>query len=61
MKNKIGIFIDTFKISGGAYQELSYFIRSLQKYNKTHNLEFVIIKNSKDIEIKKRLEKIGNL
>ena len=24
MKNKIGIFIDTFKISGGAYQELSY-------------------------------------
>ena len=44
MKNKIGIFIDTFKISGGAYQELSYFIRSLQKYNKTHNLEFVILK-----------------
>ncbi len=58
MKNKIGIFIDTFKISGGAYQELSYFIRSLQKYNKHQDLEFVIIKTSGNIEVKKDWEKL---
>ena len=49
MTKKIAIFIDTEKFSGGAYHELMFFVKSFKKFNKKHNLEFVIIRTDKNI------------
>ena len=46
-KKNIGIFIDTEKNSGGAFQALSSFIKSLEEYNRDYDLSFIIICNSK--------------
>ena len=46
---KIGIFIDSRKKSGGAYQELLYNIHNIKKYNK-ENFKFSLICASKKYE-----------
>ena len=46
-KKNIGIFVDSQKISGGAFQELSSFIKSVEEYNKHFKLNFIIICTSK--------------
>ena len=55
-EKKIGIWIDSRKESGGAYQELLYTIDNIKKNNKNKNkFKFVIICTSKNLGI--RLEK----
>jgi len=55
-EKKIGIWIDSRKESGGAYQELLYTIDNIKKNNKNKNkFKFVIICTSKNLDI--RLEK----
>ena len=54
---KIGIFIDTRKKSGGAYQELLYNIRNIKKYNK-ENFKFSLICASKKLDLKLESENI---
>ena len=50
MREKIAIFLDTKKHSGGAYQELIYMIERLDTlYN--WKIEIVIISNSTDLHI----------
>ena len=46
-KKNIGMFVDSQKISGGAFQELSSFIKSVEEYNKDFKLNFIIICTSK--------------
>jgi len=50
-KKKIGIFIDSRKESGGAYQELLYYIKNIKKYNQD-NFHFSIICTSKKLNLK---------
>ena len=45
----IGIFVDSEKASGGAYQELLTFIKNFEKFNKEYNLNFTIICTSKEL------------
>ena len=47
---KIGIFIDSRKKSGGAYQEHLYTIKNIKKNNK-ENLKFVIICASRKLDL----------
>jgi len=55
-KKKVGIFVDSRKESGGAYQELLYTIDNFKKNNKNKNkFKFVIICTSKNLDL--RLEK----
>ena len=54
-EKKVGIFIDSRKKSGGAYQELLYTIKAIKKENKD-KIKFVIIATSKDLDLE--LEKI---
>ncbi len=54
---KIGIFVDSNKASGGAYHELRYFIKSIEKNNKNKNLEFVIIRENSSINFEKNFTK----
>ena len=55
-EKKIGIWIDSRKESGGAYQELIYTIENIKKNNKNKNkFKFVIICTSKNLDL--RLEK----
>lgn len=50
MREKLAIFLDTQKNSGGAYQELIYMIDRLDKlYNE--KIEIIIISNSKNLQI----------
>ena len=50
MREKLAIFLDTQKTSGGAYQELIYMIDRLDKlYNE--KIEIIIISNSKNLQI----------
>lgn len=51
MTKKIGIFVDTEKIAGGAYQELLSFIKNIEKYNKVYKLNFIIICNSMKLDL----------
>ena len=37
-KKNIGMFVDSQKISGGAFHELSSFIKSVEEYNKDFKL-----------------------
>ena len=53
MKKRIGIFVDSTKTSGGAYHELRYFIKSIEKNNKNEKFEFVIIRENKNINFEK--------
>ena len=53
----IGIFVDTRKRSGGAYQELLYNIKNIKKYN-NENFKFSIICTSRKLDIKLDDEKI---
>lgn len=50
-KKTIGIFVDSRKRSGGAYQELLYNIKNIKKHNK-ENFKFSIIFASKKLDIK---------
>lgn len=50
-QKKVGIFIDSRKKSGGAYQELLYTIKNIKKNNKD-NFKFVIICTSKNLDLK---------
>ena len=52
---KIGIFVESEKISGGVFQELSLFIKNLEKYNKNFNLKFKIICASKKLGFDEKL------
>ena len=54
-EKKVGIFIDSRKKSGGAYQELLYTIKAIKKENKD-KIKFVIIATSKNLDLE--LEKI---
>lgn len=49
MKKHIGIFIDSKKTSGGAYQELLYIIKNFEKIH--HKFEISIIFSNKNLEI----------
>ena len=49
-EKNIGIFIDSRKKSGGAYQELLYTIQNIKKNNQD-NFKFVIICTSKELDI----------
>ena len=53
-EKKVGIFIDSRKKSGGAYQELLYTLRAIKRGNKD-KIKFVIIATSKklDLELEK--------
>jgi len=53
----IGIFVDSEKASGGAYQELLTFIRNFEKFNKNYNLNFTILCTSKKLGFDKNLTK----
>ena len=53
---KVGIFIDSRKESGGAYQELLYTIKNIKKYKKV-KLKFLIICSSKKLNL--NLDKEG--
>ena len=53
----IGIFVDSRKRSGGAYQELLYNIKNIKKYNK-ENFKFSIICASKKLDLKLESENI---
>ena len=48
MKERIAIFLDTKKNSGGAYEELLYMIEKIDKINK-NELDIVIISTSKEV------------
>ena len=48
MKERIAIFLDAKKNSGGAYEELLYMIEKIDKINK-NNLDIVIISTSKNV------------
>ena len=48
MKEKIAIFLDTKKNSGGAYEESLYLIEKINKNNK-NKIDIVIISTSKNI------------
>ena len=50
MREKLAIFLDTKKHSGGAYQELIYMIDRLDTLYKG-KIEIVIISNSRDLQI----------
>ena len=56
-KKNIGIFVDSQKISGGAFQELSSFIKSVEEYNKDFKLNFIIICTSKKTNFNESLTK----
>ena len=56
-KKNIGIFVESEKISGGAFQELSSFIKSVEEYNKDFKLNFIIICTSKKTSFNKSLTK----
>ena len=51
MKEKLAIFLDTKKHSGGAYQELDYMFDKLSTLFEK-NLEIVIISTSPNLKIK---------
>ena len=42
MKKRIGLFLDTEKTSGGAFQDALYTIQNLKKFNKS-GIEFVLL------------------
>ena len=42
MKKRIGLFLDTEKTSGGAFQDAFYTIQNLKKFNKS-GIEFVLL------------------
>ena len=48
MKERIAVFLDTKKNSGGAYEELLYMIEKINKINK-NELDIVIISTSKEV------------
>ena len=48
-KKNIGIFVDSKKISGGAYQELLYNINELQSLSSKYN--FIVLLSSKNLQI----------
>ena len=50
MREKLAIFLDTQKNSGGAYQELVYMIDRLDSLYKGE-IEIVIISNSTNLQI----------
>ena len=50
MKQKLAIFLDTDRLSGGAYHELVYMIDKIEKMN-NNELEIIIIYTSKNLEI----------
>jgi glycosyltransferase involved in cell wall biosynthesis len=51
-KIKIGIFIDSRKKSGGAYQEFLYILNNIkEKANKFSNMEFLFICTSKNLDL----------
>ena len=54
---KIGIFVDSKKRSGGAYQELLYTIKNIKK-NNHDNYKFSIICTSKKLDLKLEDERI---
>ena len=54
---KIGIFVDSEKTSGGAYQELLTFIKNFEKFNEKYNLNFTIVCTSKDLGFDNKLTK----
>jgi glycosyltransferase involved in cell wall biosynthesis len=56
-KKNIGIFVDSQKISGGAFHELSSFIKSVEEYNKDFKLNFIIICTSKKTSFNESLTK----
>ena len=56
-KKNIGMFVDSEKISGGAFQELSSFIKSIEEYNKDFNLNFIIICTSNKTGLNESLTK----
>jgi len=57
LNKKIGIFIDSRKKSGGAYQELLYNIKNIKKNNQ-ENYKFSIICTSKKLDLKLEDENI---
>ena len=48
-KKNIGIFVDSKRISGGAYQELLYNISELQSFSSKYN--FIVLLSSKNLQI----------
>lgn len=54
---KIAIFVDSRKKSGGAYQELLYIIKNINKYN-NKNIKFSIICLSKNLNLNLENENI---
>ena len=56
-KKNIGMFVDSEKISGGAFQELASFIKSVEEYNKDFKLNFIIICTSKKTGFNESLTK----
>ena len=56
-EKNIGIFVESQKISGGAFQELSSFIKSVEEYNKDFKLNFIIICTSKKASFNESLTK----
>ena len=51
MREKLAFFLDTERLSGGAYHELVYMIDRIDEKNKD-KIEIIIISTSKDLEIK---------
>ena len=51
MREKLAFFVDTEKLSGGAYHELVYMIDRIHEKHKD-KIEIVIISTSKNLEIK---------
>ena len=51
MKEKLAFFVDTERLSGGAYHELIYMIDRIHEKNKD-KIEIIIISTSKNLEIK---------
>ena len=48
MKQKLAIFLNTDRLSGGAYHELVYMIDKIEKMN-NNELEIIIIYTSKNL------------
>ena len=49
----IGIFIDSRKRSGGAYQELLYTIKNFKKYNDKYKISIIFSKKNLGINLTK--------
>jgi hypothetical protein len=56
-KERVAIFLEAPKNSGGAFQELDYMVKKIKKFNK-NEIEIVIISTSSKLELNLEEEKL---